>query len=481
MKKNLRLAFILISALLLASCAKPLDIYEDETTKKQTTARPTETTKRETTSPTTEVEEKVTTEETTLASIEKIKSFETDKKSGYKVVKFGKYETSIGTTEPMEWLILDKDLTSYLLINRYVIDCKNYNEEDTDVKFKDSTLNNWLNNDFLDKAFTSGEQSFLSKVTQFGLAGGGVITIPDYSLCKNYFGEEDENKYNYKLSSKATSWAKSNYAEAISAKNSDYYDCTSFFLSDNGSKGANTAMWVGAFGHIYEDGQSVKLTHGDGVRPVLVVKKALFEDEEEIVKPEESTSINEEESTETEKVEETTIDKTKNIYKNTTSMKYKSTTAPTISDGSAIDINTEGNWEYGRTPLEWIYVAANYQIICNNKPNSSTHFSYKAQASTGELGCYIPIFTNSEAHGADYEGRFYSIEDYTKSPVDEMTFSNKFENLLYGDYKLVDLLKEKYEIGKISNGIWAANGEYINVVYVSELEEIIQNMNKNKE
>ena len=478
MKKSLRLAFILISALLLASCAKPLDTYEDETTKKQTTVRPTETTKRETTAPTTEEKEEVTTEESTLASVEKIKSFETDKKTGYKVVKFGKYETSIGTTEPMEWLILDKDSYSYLLINRYVIDCKNYNEEDTDVKFKDSTLNNWLNNDFLNKAFTVNEQSYLSKVSEAALAGGGVVSIPDISLCKNYFGEEDENKYNYRLSAKATDWAKSNYAEAITAKNTDYYDCTSFFLSDNGSKGANTAMWVGAFGHIYEEGQSVKLTHGDGVRPVLVVKKALFEDEEKIVKPEESTSINEEESTETENVEETTIDKTKNVYKNTTSMKYKSLTAPTVSDGSAIDINTEGSWEYGRTPLEWIYVAANYQIICNNRPNSSTHFSYKAQASTGELGCYIPIFTNSEAHGADYEGRFYSIEDYTKSPANEMSFNNKFENLLYGDYKIVDLLKEKYEIGKISNGIWAANGEFINVVYVSELEEIIQNMNK---
>ena len=481
MKKNLKLALILLSLSLLASCAKPLDFSVDETTKKETTVKPTETTKKETTAPTTERKEEVTTEETTLTNIAKIKSFETDKKSGFKVVKFGEYESSIGTTEAMEWLILDKDLSSYLLINRYVIDCKNFNEEDTNIKFKDSTLNNWLNNEFLDKAFTTEEQSFLSKVNQFGLSGGGVITIPDLSLCKNYFGEEDENKYNYRLSAKATAWAKSNYAETIDAKNTDYYDCTSFFLSDTGNKGANTAMWVGAFGHIYEDGQSVKLNHGDGVRPVIVVKKDIFENDEEIVKPEESTSINEEESIETEKEEETTIDKTKNIYKNTTTKKYKSTTAPTIADGSAIDINTEGNWEYGRTPLEWIYVAANYQIICNNKPNSSTHFSYKAQASTGELGCYIPIFTNSEAHGADYEGRFYSIEDYSKTPAAEMTFSNKFENLLYGDYKLVDLLKEKYEIGKISNGIWAANGEYINVVYVSELEEIIQNMNKNKE
>lgn len=476
MKKNVKLSLILISALILASCAKPIDIYEDETTKRETTVKPTETTKRETAAPTTEINE-----ETTIAKIEKIKSFETDKKSGYKVVKFGEYETSIGTTEPMEWLILDKDLSSYLLMNRYVIDCKNYNEEDTNVRFKDSTLNSWLNNEFLNKAFTTSEQSYLSKVNQFGLSGGGVISIPDYSLCKNYFGEEDENKYNYRLSAKATDWAKSNYAETIDAKNTDYYNCTSFFLSDNGNKGANTAMWVGAFGHIYEDGQSVKLNHGDGVRPVLVVKKALFEDEEEIVKPEETTVGNEEESINNDNAVNTTIDKSQNIYKNTTKMKYKSSTAPTISDGSAIDINTKGRWEYGRTPLEWIYVAANYQIICNNRPNSSTHFSYKAQASTGELGCYIPIFTNSESHGADYEGRFYSIEDYTKYPPEEMRFNNKFENLLYGDYKLIDLLKEKYEIGKISNGIWAANGEYINVVYVSELEEIIQNMNKNKE
>ena len=57
-----------------------------------------------------------------------------------------------------------------------------------------------------------------------------------------------------------------------------------------------------------------------------------------------------------------------------------------------------------------------------------------------------------------------------------MSFNNKFENLVYKDYKVIDILKEKYEIGKISAGIWAANGEYINVVYISELEEIIKNM-----
>ena len=77
MKKSFKLAFILISALILTSCAKPIDIYEDETTKKETTLKPTETTKRETTIPTTEV-----IEETTLAKIEKIKSFDTDKRSG---------------------------------------------------------------------------------------------------------------------------------------------------------------------------------------------------------------------------------------------------------------------------------------------------------------------------------------------------------------------------------------------------------------
>lgn len=469
MKKFLKLLLVTFIGVYLVSCAKPLD-YGEEPTKKET-AKQTETTKKETKETTTKATEETTIETTeeAIVVINKIKSFEIDKKTGFKVVKFGKYDESIGTNQDIEWLMLDKNDTSYLLLSRYVLDCKNYNDTDESVNFRNSTLNEWLNTYFLDRAFTEDEKEYLNKVSTFALAGGNVVSIPDIALCKNYFGEPESDLTNYRLSSKATNYAKSNHVEYVDALNTDFADCASFFLSDNGTGAGNVAAWVGRYGRIYEDGQKVKLEYGDGVRPVITLSKKVFEDDEVVINPNIVPEETEEETT-------IAIDKSQNIYKNTIKAKYKSTAAPTIPEGTAIDINTEGSWEYGRTPLEWIYVGPNMQIICNNKPNSSTNFSYKAQASSGDQGCYIPIFTNSKSHGEDYEGRFYSISDYTKFPPEEMSFNNKFENLVYKDYKVIDILKEKYEIGKISAGIWAANGEYINVVYISELEEIIKNM-----
>ena len=54
-----------------------------------------------------------------------------------------------------------------------------------------------------------------------------------------------------------------------------------------------------------------------------------------------------------------------------------------------------------------------------------------------------------------------------------MKFDNKFEELTYGEHNIKKLLSEKYDLEEEGDGLVKVNGIYINVIYVSELDEIL--------
>ena len=455
MKKVISLLVALsMCTLCLVSCGKK-ETKQETSSVIETTERVIETT----------TKQKETTERKLNPDI-KVKTKEVDKKTSYNVVEFGKYDLDIGYAGPIEWLVVDRNVDSYLLVSRYIIDCKNYNNSDKEVTWENSTLNEWLNNYFLNGAFSSDEIAYMNYVKEFGITGNAKVSLLNIAACDKYFGREDVEKRNYKISAKATTWAKSNWEEVVNEKNSDYYDCGSFYLTDNGTTDRK-AVWVGQFGHIYREGQSVKLEHGDGVRPVIAVKKELFETEQNIVREETSisTSGGEDEV-------KTTIVSSNAVYSNIAKEKHKSNAVP-FSEANVVDLKA---WEYGRTPIAWIYVAPNTQIISNNSPNRSANYGYKVGASSGSKGCYMTIFSKGECHGADWDGRLYCFEDYKKSTPEEMKFDTKFEDLKYGDYNVKELLSKRYKLEEVTSGVFKANGTYINVIYVSELDDIIASM-----
>lgn len=398
----------------------------------------------------------------------KVRTKEVDKKTSYNVVEFGKYDMEIGRSGAIEWLVADRNNDAYLLVSRYVLDCKNYNNSDKEVTWDNASLNEWLNNYFLNGAFSSDEIAYMNYVQEFALDGKGKVTLLNIAACDKYFGREDVDKRNYKLAAKATAWAKSNWEETVDAKNSDYYDSGSFFLTDNGTTDRKAA-WVGQYGHIYREGQAVKLEHGDGVRPVIVVKKELFETEQNIVREETSVSL-----TGGADETKTNIISSSAIYSNIAKEKHQTLAAP-FSEKNVIDLKS---WEYGRTPIAWVYVAPNTQIISNNSPNRSANFGYKVGASSGSKGCYMTIFSKGECKGTDWDGRLYCFEDYKKYTPEEMKFDTKFADLKYGDYNVKELLSKRYKLEDITDGVIKANGTYVNVVYVSELDDIIASLNK---
>ena len=79
-------------------------------------------------------------------------------------ITFGNYEQDDNTgngKEPIEWLVLDYDAKNnrVLLISKHGLDSKPYNTERVDVTWEMCSLRKWLNNDFLNKAFSSTEQT----------------------------------------------------------------------------------------------------------------------------------------------------------------------------------------------------------------------------------------------------------------------------------------------------------------------------------
>ncbi len=81
-------------------------------------------------------------------------------------VAFGSYEQDNDAengSEAIEWLVLAKEDNRLLLISKYALECKPYNENQTDVTWEKCTLRQWLNDEFMKEAFSSEELSLILK------------------------------------------------------------------------------------------------------------------------------------------------------------------------------------------------------------------------------------------------------------------------------------------------------------------------------
>ena len=105
--------------------------------------------------------------------------------------------------ESIEWIVLDYDEANRraLLISKYGLDVVPYNKEFTAVNWKECTLRNWLNGEFLDEAFSAKEQSAIQITmtddnTEQGNSETGENSSQDrifllsYDEAHKYFGVE---------------------------------------------------------------------------------------------------------------------------------------------------------------------------------------------------------------------------------------------------------------------------------------------------
>ena len=80
-------------------------------------------------------------------------------------IQFGKYEqdnVKSNGKEPVEWIVLEKNGNALLVISKNALDCKPFNEINTDKTWEFSTLRTWLNNSFLQAAFSNSELNHIA-------------------------------------------------------------------------------------------------------------------------------------------------------------------------------------------------------------------------------------------------------------------------------------------------------------------------------
>ena len=84
------------------------------------------------------------------------------------VFVYGRYEQDgdlENGAEDIEWLVVEKSENSLLLVSRWLLDSRPYNDSFGDVTWETSSLRSWLNGEFLQTAFTNPERSFIPETT----------------------------------------------------------------------------------------------------------------------------------------------------------------------------------------------------------------------------------------------------------------------------------------------------------------------------
>ncbi len=78
-------------------------------------------------------------------------------------VKFGSYWQDVEGKEKtlVEWIVLDKQGDKALLVSKYALDARPYNEKRGDANWDQCTLREWLNERFFIEAFTKDERKLI--------------------------------------------------------------------------------------------------------------------------------------------------------------------------------------------------------------------------------------------------------------------------------------------------------------------------------
>lgn len=77
------------------------------------------------------------------------------------IVTFGSYDQDgnyENGAEPIEWIVLDTDGETTVLLSRYGLETLPWNKVQTAVTWENCSLREWLNGEFFDMAFTDWEK-----------------------------------------------------------------------------------------------------------------------------------------------------------------------------------------------------------------------------------------------------------------------------------------------------------------------------------
>lgn len=200
------------------------------------------------------------------------------------IIKFGKYEQDgivENGKEDIEWQVLQVESDKVLVLSKYALDCRQYNEESGDVTWETCSLRSWLNGDFKNEAFTSEEQAQIPTVKivnegnpLFGTEGGNdtydqifclsvneVKNFIGYSWCNDIF----QCGFNRNLATTPTQYAVDNgaYVFTMTDSDCDVYSKEIEYASELVGI-SSTDWWLRTPGYDGEDACNVNYLGGAG-------------------------------------------------------------------------------------------------------------------------------------------------------------------------------------------------------------------------
>ena len=181
-------------------------------------------------------------------------------------VPFGQYpQGANGEVQPLVWRVLAVENGRALLITDKLIDYVKYNESLTNVTWETCTLRSWMNNDFLNAAFSSSEQAKIATVTnqnpdnpEYGTKGGKPTQDKIFALSideTNQYFTSDSDRKAYTT----------DYAHE---KGYDYDDRSDYWWLRSPGRYGSLAALVVSNGIIYQFGFDVSRNNGC-VRPAF--------------------------------------------------------------------------------------------------------------------------------------------------------------------------------------------------------------------
>lgn len=189
------------------------------------------------------------------------------------IIKLGKYEQDNNTSngsEDIEWIVLAKDIDKMLVISDKAIDCKPYNTSSANVTWETCSLRNWLNNDFINSAFSATEKTMISSVkvsadknpdydTDAGNDTEDKVFLLSIEEANRYFNNDSERRCI------PTEYAKAN--GAFTFEKDDTSNCF-WWLRSQGGYSNKSASVVNSNGTVGKYGNAVDYS-GDCVRPAM--------------------------------------------------------------------------------------------------------------------------------------------------------------------------------------------------------------------
>ena len=188
------------------------------------------------------------------------------------IITFGTYEQDnnfYNGGEPIEWQVLSVNDGRALLISKYVLDAKQYNEDYTNVTWETCTLRKWLNGEFYNSAFSSEEKKQIREIriknpdnAKYGTRGGNDTTDRIFLI------SIDEAKQLFK-SEEARKCRPTNYAKNNGAFVSEKYSGTTWWWLRAPFDIGDNAACGGTDGIVYDENSYAYVNEVGSVRPAF--------------------------------------------------------------------------------------------------------------------------------------------------------------------------------------------------------------------